>query len=84
MKKKKKPTKKQCKNLTILYSVLAVLWIIQAVDYACSYKAIRQVVANAEASLVMKIILAICGTALAITWIVQYTKYDELSKNTDE
>lgn len=84
MKKKKKPTKKQVKYFSIFSSVLAVLWIIKVVDYACDYQAIRQVIADAEAYLVMNILSAICWTVLAITWIVQYIRYDELNKDTNE
>ena len=84
MKKKKKPTKKQVKYFSIFSSGLAVLWIIKVVDYACDYQAIRQVIADAEAYLVMNILSAICWTVLAITWIVQYIKYDEHSKDSDE
>ena len=84
MKKKKKPTKKQVKIFSILYSVLAVLWIIKAVDYARDYQVIRQVITNAKADLVMNILAAICWTGLAITWIVQYVKYDEQNKDADE
>ena len=84
MKKKKKPTKKQVKIFSILYSVLAVLWIIKAVDYARDYQVIRQVITNAKADLVVNILAAICWTGLAITWIVQYVKYDEQNKDADE
>ena len=84
MKKKKKPTKKQVKIFSILYSVLAVLWIIKAVDYARDYQVIRRVITNAKADLVMNILAAICWTGLAITWIVQYVKYDEQNKDADE
>ena len=84
MKKKKKPTKKQVKFFSILYSVLAVLWIIKAVDYARDYQVIRQVITNAKADLVMNILAAICWTGLALTWIVQYVKYDEQNKDADE
>ena len=83
MKKKKKLTKKQYKNLSIFYSVLAVLWMIDAVDYACHYQAIRQVITYAEVSLVVKMILAVGWVVLAITWFLRYTRYDE-SDSSDE
>ena len=84
MKKKKKPTKKQVKYLSIFSSGLAVLWIIRVVDYARDYQVIRQIIADAEAYLVMNILATICWTVLAITWIVQYVKYDEHSKDSDD
>ena len=75
--KKKKLTKKQYKILSIFYSVLALLWVIDAADYVCHYQAIRQVTTYAEVSLVVKMILAVGWVVLAITWFLRYTRYDE-------
>lgn len=84
MKKKKKLTKKQFKTLTILYSVLAVYWIIRAIQFACDYEMTRQVTSKAAFFLIMEMILAVCIAVLTITMIVQYIKYDEHSKDSDE
>lgn len=84
MKKKKKPTKKQFKNSTIFFSALSVFSIIRAIQYACDYEMIRQVTSKATFFLIMEMILAVCMAVLTILMIVQYTRYDEHSKDSDE
>lgn len=84
MKKKKKPTKKQFKNTTIFFSAVSVYWIIRAIQYACDYEMIRQVTSKATFFLIMEMILAVCITVLTIIMIVQYIKYDENGKASDE
>ena len=84
MKKKKKPTKKQFKNTTIFFSALSVYSIIRAIQYACDYEMIRQVTSQATFFLIMEMILAVCIAVLTIIMIVQFTRYDEHSKDSDE
>ena len=84
MKKKKKLTKKQFKNTTIFFSALSVYWIIRAIQYVCDYEMIRQVTSKAAFFLIMEIILAVFIAVLTIIMIVQYTRYDEHSKDSDE
>lgn len=84
MKKKKKLTKKQFKNTTIFFSALSVYWIIRAIQYVCDYEMIRQVTSKAAFFLIMEMSLAICITILTIVMIVQYIKYDERNKDTNE
>ena len=84
MKKKKKLTKKQFKNTTIFFSALSVYWIIRAIQSACDYEMIRQVTSKAASFLIMEMILAVCIAVLTIIMIVQYIKYDEHSKDSDE
>ena len=84
MKKKKKPTKKQFKNTTIFFSALSVYWIIRAIQSACAYEMIRQVTSKAAFFLIIEMILAVCIAVLSIIMIVQYIKYDEHSKDSDE
>lgn len=84
MKKKKKLTKKQFKNTTIFFSALSVYWIIRAIQSACVYEMIRQVTSKAAFFLIMEMILAVCIAVLTIIMIVQYIKYDEHSKDSDE
>ena len=84
MKKKKKLTKKQFKNTTIFFSALSVYWIIRAIQSACTYEMIRQVTSKAAFFLIMEMILAVCIAVLTIIMIVQYIKYDEHSKDSDE
>lgn len=84
MKKKKKPTQKQFKYTTIFFSALSVYWIIRTFQYACDYEMIRQVTSKAAFFLIMEIILAVFIAVLTIIMIVQYTRYDEHSKDSDE
>lgn len=84
MKKKKKPTKKQLKNATIYCSALSAYSIIRAIKSACDYDMIRQATSKATVFLIMEMILAVCIAVLTIAMIVQYIRYDELSKDTDE
>ena len=81
--KKKQLTKKQFKVFAIANALCAILWIIEAVQYICDYPVIRDIYARAETALIVKIIVAVGWTIIAVIWIIRYFRYDELSKNAD-
>lgn len=83
MNKKKQLTKKQVGLLMILHSVCAIMWIIQAIQYAYIYPVICDIVANVEISLISKSIAAIAWSATAIACTVKFIRFDEHSQKSD-